>query len=259
MSNRISEPELILPSLYLMRMNNGAITTSELIRDLRLIMKPSGEDLDMLTNRNDDKFSQKARNLKSHGTFESTGYAEYDGKSKNSRVKITEKGIEYLEENQEILSYLLTNDFEYTDVKKNLIEVESEERKKLVFDETILIREGMEKVGQTKLYVRSAILRDYAIEYFTKDNRIPCRCCSFDFENFYGADLGKGFIEIHHNKPVFQYEDTDIEKTLEEAVQNLTPVCSNCHRMIHRDRSEPLAIENLVRQISLHGHRIREN
>lgn len=49
--------------------NNPGIRTSELIDEVRRIMKPSGEDLDILEGRNDDKFSQKVRNLKSHDTI----------------------------------------------------------------------------------------------------------------------------------------------------------------------------------------------
>lgn len=252
MPNRISESELILPSLYLMELNGGSITTSELIQKLRWIMNPSGEDLEILDGRADDKFSQKVRNLKSHQTFERNGYALYDNEPNNSRVTIETTGSEYLNKNQEILNYLLTNDFEYADVQKNLREIASDERKKLVFDENIVIQEGITKISQTRLYTRSTTLRNYAIEFFTQNNHIACQCCSFDFECFYGLELGGGFIEIHHNKPVFQYEDTDTQQTLENAVQNLTPVCSNCHRMIHRNRSRPVSIEHLIHQIAFH-------
>lgn len=61
MAKRITETELILPSLYLMSLNNGVITTSELIQKLREIMKPAGEDLEILSGRPDDKFYQKVR------------------------------------------------------------------------------------------------------------------------------------------------------------------------------------------------------
>ncbi len=253
MKNRITESELVLPSLYLMNMNNGSITTSELIEKLRLIMKPSGEDLEMLSSRNDDKFSQKVRNLRAHDAFERTGYAKYSGALRNSAVTISPAGKKHLEDNHEILTYLLTNDFEYADVQKNLREIESSERKKLIFDENIVIQEGVKKVSQVKKYERSAKLRDYAISYFTKCGHISCDCCSFDFENFYGKDLGKGFIEIHHKKPVFKYEDIDIQQTLKDAIENLMPVCSNCHRMIHRNRQNPIEISYLTNQIELHG------
>ena len=45
------------------------IRTSEMIDEARRIMKPSGEDLEILDNRNDDKFSQKVRNIKSHDSI----------------------------------------------------------------------------------------------------------------------------------------------------------------------------------------------
>jgi hypothetical protein len=44
----------------------GEINTTELIAQLRLRMQPDGEDLEILKNRNDDRFSQIARNLVSH-------------------------------------------------------------------------------------------------------------------------------------------------------------------------------------------------
>jgi hypothetical protein len=49
--------------------NNPGIRTSEIIREARIIMQPDGEDLEILDNRNDDKFSQKVRNIKSHDTI----------------------------------------------------------------------------------------------------------------------------------------------------------------------------------------------
>jgi hypothetical protein len=74
---------------------------------LRDIMKPTGEDLRILAGRNDDKFSQKVRNLIAHRTFERFGYAEYDA----GQVGITNDGKAHLKNNQDILKYLLINDF----------------------------------------------------------------------------------------------------------------------------------------------------
>lgn len=50
--------------------NYPGIRTSRIIDEARRIMKPSGEDLEILDNRNDDKFSQKVRNIKSHKTID---------------------------------------------------------------------------------------------------------------------------------------------------------------------------------------------
>ena len=54
---RITESELVLPSLYLMTLNpQGSISTSELIRLLTQILKPTGIDAEILENRKDTYF-----------------------------------------------------------------------------------------------------------------------------------------------------------------------------------------------------------
>ena len=63
MSERIYENDLRLPALYLISMRNGNINTSELSNMLRDILKPSGDDLEILANRSDDYFSQIVRNF----------------------------------------------------------------------------------------------------------------------------------------------------------------------------------------------------
>lgn len=255
MASRITETELILPSLYLMKLNGGTITTSDLISKLRDIMKPSGEDLKILSGRTDDKFSQKVRNLKAHSTFERFGYAQYKGGARSGYVEITNDGKLHLKQNQDILKYLLINDFTYIDLTENLRKVEANENKRKIqtFDENIIIQEGNKKITQVAVYERSSKLRNFAITHFTKDDRISCQCCTFNFQDFYGMEIGKGFIEIHHTKPIFKYEDEDIENTLEQAVKNLTPVCSNCHRIIHRNWSKPLEIQHLIDNVNKFG------
>ena len=63
-----SEDEIVPVALDIIGKNPG-IRTSDLIHEARAIMKPSGEDLEILHDRNDDKFSQKVRNIKSHDTI----------------------------------------------------------------------------------------------------------------------------------------------------------------------------------------------
>jgi len=63
-----SEDQIAKVALNVIK-NSPGIRTSELIDETRKIMKPDGEDLEILDGRNDDKFSQKVRNLKSHDTI----------------------------------------------------------------------------------------------------------------------------------------------------------------------------------------------
>lgn len=65
-----SEREIIPVVIEIIRKNPG-IRTSQIIDEARRIMRPSGEDLEPLDNRNDDKFSQKVRNIKSHNSIAS--------------------------------------------------------------------------------------------------------------------------------------------------------------------------------------------
>lgn len=238
-SKRIGERELVLPSLYLMTQKEGVITTAELNRGLREILKPTGEDAQILAGRNDDKFSQKVRNLKSHDTFQQLGFAKYELVGRTGQYVLTAAGRKHLQENKDVLTYLLVNDFEYKDIIDNLLKVESEpKRKPEAFDENVMIQEGYKRVVERTVFERSRKLRDYAVAQFTVNDRISCRCCEFNYNDFYGSDLAKGYIEIHHQKPVFKYEDEDLEKTMAAALGNLVPVCSNCHRIIHRDLSK---------------------
>ena len=93
MSN-FTESELIPTAVKIILKETNGIETKDLITELRNLMNPSGEDLERLSNRSDDKFSQKVRNLKSHKTLENKGYAKfYDDK-----FFITEKGIKFLNE-----------------------------------------------------------------------------------------------------------------------------------------------------------------
>jgi hypothetical protein len=69
--SRVTEPDLVLPALFIMSIqNDGTITTSKLIDELEKLIKLSPEDKAILAGRNDSYFSQIVRNLKSHSTFE---------------------------------------------------------------------------------------------------------------------------------------------------------------------------------------------
>jgi len=69
---------------------------------------------------------------------------------------------------------------------------------------------------------------------------LKCKTCKFDFEKTYG-ERGKDFIEIHHINPLFSIgNEMEIKPETD-----LVPVCSNCHRMIHRQKNNILSISEL--------------
>lgn len=247
---RISESELVLPALFLMSSNSGHINTPALIEGLRDLLRPTGEDLEILSGRNDDKFSQKVRNLKAHNTFERLDYAEYSNEDRNFHITIN--GRRHLDENIETLKYLITSNFRYNDIVEVLDDIENNSEKIENFDEEF-INEGTNSRSTSNRYKRSQKLHDRAIEHFSKDNRISCHCCSFNFDDFYSADVAKGYIEIHHIKPVFKYESEDMDISISKALENLIPVCANCHRVIHKNKKEPIHTDRLTEIIKNNG------
>lgn len=70
---------------------------------------------------------------------------------------------------------------------------------------------------------------------------VCCLCCGIDFGERYGA-LGKGFIHVHHQETLA----TGVRQT--NPIDDLVPVCPNCHAMLHRS-NPPMRIEELRRRI----------
>ena len=57
--------------------------------------------------------------------------------------------------------------------------------------------------------------------------KLTCEACGFDFAETYG-ERGHGYIEAHHTKPV-----STLTENATTRLEDLTLLCSNCHRMIH--------------------------
>lgn len=101
--------------------------------------------------------------------------------------------------------------------------------------------EGTTKTITVNIYERNPIARKKCIEYY------GCRCiiCGFEFEEKYG-DIGKGFIHVHHLK-----ELSEIKNEYEvNPVEDLRPVCPNCHAMLHK-RKPAFTIEELINYLTL--------
>lgn len=247
MEHRIEEKTLILPALYLIGENPG-IKTSELIGMLTEYFRPEGEDAKILDGRNDTKFSQKVRNLKSHR--DSNGMAEWTVYQKGS-YWLTEDGRKYLADTgvSEALRSLGHNGFSYEEVQQvvNRAGQSGARRRFIVYDETETVTEGKSEKKESMVKSRSRRLREAALSHYREaDGGIRCAVCGFDFRQAYG-ELGKDYIELHHEHPICQYSDEGVEKILKEALANIRPLCANCHRMIHRDRKRNMTVEELTR------------
>lgn len=237
--SRIEEKNLILPALYIIQ-NSVNVDMSTLIRELTNVFNPDGEDAKILDGRSDTKFSQKVRNLKSHRS--SNGMATYTNLTDDGFYTLTTDGKNYLKTHIHELSYLFSNIFSYNDVATftNAIAASPDVE---IYDEQIT--EGASDTKTIKIKERSKKLRAAAIDYYKKEmGSLRCYVCNFSFEEKYG-ELGKDYIEIHHEKPICNYDDKGFQEFVSDAVKNLKPLCANCHRMIHRNTQKPLSVDEL--------------
>lgn len=100
-------------------------------------------------------------------------------------------------------------------------------------------REGKEKTRIQTYYERNPKLRAKAL----KLHGTTCKVCGFNFNEVYG-NHGEGYIEIHHLYPL---SSRDKQESV-NPMTDLVPLCSNCHRMIHR-KKQLLSIDELKKLI----------
>jgi len=95
--------------------------------------------------------------------------------------------------------------------------------------------EGVKKQVTVNSFERNPKARQECISHFGTN----CCVCGFSFKKVYG-ELGTDFIHVHHLTQLStigeEYEINPIEE--------LRPVCPNCHSMLHR-KSSPYTTEQL--------------
>lgn len=97
-------------------------------------------------------------------------------------------------------------------------------------------KEGLRHIMITSRIERSPRNRLEAI----KLHGYKCQACGFDYEKTYGS-LGRNYIEVHHINPLAEQDGEHIVNP----ETDLACLCANCHRMIHRNRSNTLSLDEL--------------
>jgi len=87
--------------------------------------------------------------------------------------------------------------------------------------------EGASKSVSVNSYERNPVARLQCMEH----HGYTCKVCSFNFESIYGA-IGKNYIHVHHLVPLSEIKGEYVV----DPVNDLVPVCPNCHAMIHSTR-----------------------
>jgi predicted HNH restriction endonuclease len=231
MEIRYTEADLVEPALRVLENNPSGVTMEAIIKVLEQELEPKGKDAEINPIRGDTFFSQKVRNLKSHDTLTKKNLATYN----KGVFKITEEGREYLKQ---------FGDVSFAVQSQGL----NEEERKTEFENNykdLIIEEGAVILKNVKFRERSRKMTKVAKEFFKKENgKLFCSACGFDFEKKYDG-LGDGYIEIHHTCPIHEHDTVGEKKSFEEVIKKVAPLCSNCHRMVHRNRDRLLSIDEL--------------
>ncbi len=102
--------------------------------------------------------------------------------------------------------------------------------------------EGKKKVVISVQAERDQSLRKAALRY----HKYTCKVCEFNFFDKYGK-WGENFIEVHHIRPLSSITSGQV---LTNFKTDLTVVCSNCHKMIHKKKGITLTIEELKAKLT---------
>jgi 5-methylcytosine-specific restriction enzyme A len=103
--------------------------------------------------------------------------------------------------------------------------------------------EGTRKQVYVNRYERNRGARDQCVEHY----EARCIICGFDFEKRYGK-IGSNVIHVHHLKPLSEIS----ERYQVDPINDLRPVCPNCHVIIHK-KTPPYSIDEVMAMIKNAG------
>lgn len=103
------------------------------------------------------------------------------------------------------------------------------------------VTEGAKQTVVVNKYERNSEARKQCIQHWG----VTCQVCGFRFEDFY-ADHGAEYIHVHYLKPL-----SEIGEQYElNPINDLRPICPNCHAMIHRS-TQALTIDDLKTKLKV--------
>lgn len=99
--------------------------------------------------------------------------------------------------------------------------------------------EGQRKSRETYFFSRNPAVARKAKDRYG----FACQVCGFDFGARYGR-LGEHYIECHHLNPLSERSESEWDIGVRTSVDDVTVLCANCHRMIHR-KKPALSLDDL--------------
>ena len=211
--------------------NPKIIETSRILNELPLFPNRPDE----VKFRNPNGVTLKLANFL---TFDQT----YTGKGMTGGSKLDEEVFKEFFNNREKLREIASEIKKIADnstLKNQIYSIEEDEQ-----TEKDSVHEGQVLYKLHKVRERNLEIVKYKKEQaFKLYGKLSCEACVFVFQEFYGI-IGKGFIECHHKMPLYK-----IKVESKTSLDDLGLVCSNCHRMLHKE-IDVLSIEDLRLKIA---------
>ena len=117
-------------------------------------------------------------------------------------------------------------------------------------DTDYTVAEAREGRILTRLHVRrerdGKLVARKKEQVMDETGRLECEACTFDFAKRYG-DRGRGFIEVHHTLPLHT-----LTQSSRITPADLALLCSNCHRIVHREKHHWLTMQELHTLVETH-------
>lgn len=107
-------------------------------------------------------------------------------------------------------------------------------------NEAIAFSEGAARIIKSTRYERNPHARKMCIQHYG----FSCTVCDLNFEKTYGV-IGRDFIHVHHITPISEYG----KGRKVNPIDDLRPVCPNCHAMLHKRNPDPYDIEELKKML----------
>jgi len=140
----------------------------------------------------------------------------------------TVRSIDFQDATPVQITWKILNDFDIEPLSRS--EIES-------------LPEGQRRQIITNAFERNPEARKRCVEYYG----YICSICGLDFMETYG-EIGNQFIHVHHIKPISEIN----EEYYVNPINDLRPVCPNCHSMIHR-RKPCYTIDEIKEFMAMRG------
>lgn len=161
---------------------------------------------------------------------------DYPGKGMEAYSKLDKEVFEQYSKNKVLLHKIANGIREITEdssLHTVVAKVEDDET-----SETDSVKEGQILYRMHKVRERDRRIIESKKKKVQKEKgELRCEACNFNFEETYGV-FGNGYIECHHLIPLSNFQTNK-----ETKIEDLALLCSNCHRMIHKDLSISTILE----------------